>query len=191
MKAVVYIVAALLLVIVAFIVFRILVRRDYQQRGRLTLFTGFLELLVWGLYMSLPYLYNPPQWVLFWSCKAPVGKYVRVIGMVLTVIGLVSAFATMLWFGLRRAFGLQVEGLVQSGLYGVTRNPQLVTGSLMVIGTAMLWPSWYAAGWVVLYGVVGHLMVVTEEDHLREVYGEEYERYCEQIPRYVGLWRRR
>jgi protein-S-isoprenylcysteine O-methyltransferase Ste14 len=32
---------------------------------------------------------------------------------------------------------------------------------------------------------VGHLMVMTEEEHLREVYGEEYERYCERVPRYL------
>jgi protein-S-isoprenylcysteine O-methyltransferase Ste14 len=94
-------------------------------------------------------------------------------------------------FGLRRAFGWQVEGLVRSGLYRVTRNPQLVGGVLMVIGPALLWPSWYALGWVLLYGVVGHLMVMTEEEHLHQVHGEEYERYCEQTPRYLGRWWKR
>jgi protein-S-isoprenylcysteine O-methyltransferase Ste14 len=57
----------------------------------------------------------------------------------------------------------------------------------MVIGCAVLWPSWYALGWVVLYGVIGHVMVLTEEEHLRNVYGEEYTVYCKQIPRYVGI----
>ncbi len=30
-----------------------------------------------------------------------------------------------------------------------------------------------------LYGVVGHVMVMTEEEHLLAVHGEEYARYCQ------------
>ena len=93
-------------------------------------------------------------------------------------------------FGLRRAFGLQVKGLVQSGPYRLTRNPQLVGGLLLVIGVVILWPSCYALGWVVLYGIVAHMMVLSEEEHLLRQYGEEYNRYCSQVPRYLG-WPRR
>jgi protein-S-isoprenylcysteine O-methyltransferase Ste14 len=187
MRVVVYFISAFLLIVIAFAIFRIFVRRDYQRKGRLTLISGFLELLIWGLYMSFPYIYNPAEWVCFWSRDVPVSAPVRVAGLICIAAGLAWAFGTMIWFGLRRAFGLQVNELIQQGLYGVTRNPQLVGGSLLVIGTVVLWPSWYALGWAVLYGVVGHLMVMTEEEHLREVYGEEYERYCEQVPRYLGL----
>ncbi|MBF8295644.1 MAG: hypothetical protein HW389_2189 [Bacteroidetes bacterium] len=28
---------------------------------------------------------------------------------------------------------------------------------------------------------------MTEEEHLRSIYGEEYERYCERVPRYLGF----
>jgi protein-S-isoprenylcysteine O-methyltransferase Ste14 len=96
----------------------------------------------------------------------------------------------MFWFGLRRAFGLEVNALKQTGPYRVTRNPQIVGGSLLVIGSAVLWPSWYALGWAVLYAVVAHMMVFTEEEHLRAVFGQEYELYCERVPRYLGFPRR-
>jgi protein-S-isoprenylcysteine O-methyltransferase Ste14 len=191
MKIVVYFVSTALLIAFAFVVFRVFVRRDYQRNGRLTLRTSLLEPLVWGLYMSFPYLYNPPQWVSFWSREVPVSEPLRIVGVVCIAIGLVLAFGTMLWFGLRRAFGLQVKGLVQSGPYRVMRNPQIVGGSLLVLGSVALWPSWYAVGWVMLYGVVGHVMVVTEEEHLLAVHGEEYARYCQRVPRYVGAWWRR
>ena len=79
--------------------------------------------------------------------------------------------------------------MVQSEPYHVTRNPQLVGGSLLVIGTVVLWPSWYALGWAVLYGIVAHMMVLTEEEHLRDVFGGEYERYCGRVPRYLGILR--
>jgi len=38
--------------------------------------------------------------------------------------------------------------------------------------------------------VLAHLMILSEEEHLRDVFGEEYERYCERVPRYLGLRRR-
>jgi protein-S-isoprenylcysteine O-methyltransferase Ste14 len=187
---VVYFTSAFLLIIIAFTIFRIFVRRDYQRKGQLTLVSSFLELLIWGLYFGFPYIYNPAEWVYFWSRDVPVSAPVRAAGLICITVGLALAFGTMFWFGLRRALGLRVNGLIQRGLYRVTRNPQLVGGSLLVIGTVVLWPSWYALGWAALYGIVGHLMVITEEEHLREVYGEEYERYCERVPRYLGLRRR-
>ena len=163
MKLVVYSIAVLVLIVASLVVFRIFVRRDYQRRGQLTPLASFLELLVWGLYMSFPYLYNPPEWAYFWSPDVPVGAPLRIIGIICIVVGLVSAFGTMLWFGLRRAFGLEVDKLIQIGPYRFTRNPQLVGGALLVFGSSVLWPSWYALGWVVLYGFVAHVMVLTED----------------------------
>lgn len=185
MEIVVYSIAACLLLAAACVVFRVFVRRDYQRKGRLTPLSSFLELLVWGLFMGFPYLYNPPGWAAFWTSELSVATPFRIAGMICIAMGLVSAFGTMVWFGLRRAFGLKVNKLIQSGPYRLSRNPQLVAGSLMVIGTILLWPSWYALGWAVLYGGVAHVMVTTEEEHLRNVFEEEYEKYCERVPRYL------
>ncbi|HVO35000.1 MAG TPA: isoprenylcysteine carboxylmethyltransferase family protein [Gemmatimonadales bacterium] len=191
METAIYLVAAALLIAVAFVVFRVIVRRDYQRKGRATLLTSLLEMLVICLYLSFPYLYNPPQWMSVWSRKVPVSEPLRIVGLVCIASGLVSAFGTMFWFGVRRAFGLQVKGLVQSGPYRVTRNPQLVFFVPVLLGCVVLWPSWHALGWAALYGIVLHPMVVTEEEHLLAVFGEEYARYCRRVPRYVGAWWRR
>ncbi len=181
----VYFMAAVLLLGSALVVFRVVVRRDYQRKGRLTLLSSFLELLVWGLFFGFPSLYNPHGWAVFWSSEVPVPTPFRIAGITCITAGLVSAFGTMIWFGTRRAFGLAVNKLIQSGPYRLSRNPQVVAGSLLVIGTILLWPSWYALGWAGLYGGVAHMMVVTEEEHLREVFEEEYEIYCERVPRYL------
>jgi protein-S-isoprenylcysteine O-methyltransferase Ste14 len=191
MQLFVYLISAFLLVVAAFVIFRIFVRRDYQQKGRLTWFSSFLELLIWGLYMSFPYIYNPPVWVRFWSDHVPVSTLLRMMGVVCIISGLVLAFITMFWFGLRRAFGLEVNELIQAGPYRVTRNPQIVGGFLLVVGSAVLWPSWYAIGWVILYLAISHLMITTEEEHLHQVYGEAYRQFCQQTPRYLGFPRRR
>jgi protein-S-isoprenylcysteine O-methyltransferase Ste14 len=189
MTLAVYLVSLFLLACATWITFRVVVRRDYRRKGRLGLLSGALELLVWGLYMGFPYLYNPPEWARFWSRDVPVGVPLRIVGLILILGGLVLAFGTMLWFGLGRAFGRRVDGLVLAGPYRFTRNPQLVGGSLLVIGSVVLWPSWYALGWAALYGFLAHRMVLTEEEHLGAVYGAEYERYCARVPRYLGLRR--
>ena len=54
MRVMIYLTSAFLLIVIALAIFRIFVRRDYQRRGRLTLVSGLLELLIWGLYMSFP-----------------------------------------------------------------------------------------------------------------------------------------
>jgi protein-S-isoprenylcysteine O-methyltransferase Ste14 len=190
MQLFVYLISALLLLVGAFGAFRVFVRRDYQRKGRLTPGSAFLELLIWGLYMSFPYIYNPADWPGFWSLGTRDRSGLWAIGFVCITVGLILAFITMFWFGLRRAFGLEVSALVETGLYRVTRNPQIVGGSLLVIGSAVQWPSWYALGWVILYGAIAHLMVLTEEEHLLDQHGENYTRYCERVPRYLGFRRR-
>lgn len=187
MVLVVYLISALLLLVAAFVIFRIFVRRDYRQKDRLSWFASFLEFLIWGLYMSFPYVYNPPEWVCFWSPRVPVSTLLRIIGLVCIISGLVLAFITMFWFGLRRAFGLEVNELIRAGPYRITRNPQIVGGFLLVVGSVVLWPSWYATGWVILYLAISHLMITTEEEHLHRVYRETYSQYCQQTPRYLGF----
>lgn len=182
-----YVVAAALLLSAAFIIFRIFVRRDYLRRGRLTLMSTLLETLIWGAYLSLPYLYNPPAWAAFWLPDHAVHPLLRAVGMILIVAGFVFGLIAMAALGFRRSFGLEVNVLQQSGVYALSRNPQIVLFSPLILGVALRWPSWYALGWVALFAAMIHIMVLTEEEHLREAFGEEYVRYCEHVPRYVGF----
>ena len=39
---------------------------------------------------------------------------------------------------------------------------------------------------MLLLAIILHVMIVTEEEHLRAVFGEDYRRYCERVPRYLG-----
>ncbi len=58
----VYLISAFLLLLVSYIVFRVILRRDYLRRGRVSLIPLLLELLVCGLYCNFPYLYLPFDW---------------------------------------------------------------------------------------------------------------------------------
>jgi protein-S-isoprenylcysteine O-methyltransferase Ste14 len=61
----------------------------------------------------------------------------------------------------------------------------MLGGWLMVLGVFVYLPSVYNLGWLLIWAVIGHWMVTTEETHLRRVFGEEYEQYCEETPRYI------
>lgn len=183
MQIVVYFVGALFLLVLAFVVFRVFVLRDYRRRKRLTWFTILLELLIFVLHANFSYLYLPAEWPDM--PPLPDNTLLRYAGLFIIAVGLTVMFAGMVGLGLRRLFGQEVKEVKQTGLYGITRNPQLLAYGLAVIGYAILWPSWYALGWVVLYGAIAHMMVLTEEEHLRDVGGEAYARYCERVPRYL------
>jgi protein-S-isoprenylcysteine O-methyltransferase Ste14 len=181
-----YFVAAFLLLLFAFVTFRVLVRRDYLKRGRLTALSVFLEYAVFFLWGTFTYL----DWLSAASISE-VGPVLRLIAWVLVIVGVGITLIAMARLGIRRLHGLDSKVLEASGLYRVTRNPQIVGSGLAVVGYAMYWPSWHTVGWVVLYLVICHMMVLTEEEHLRSVFGDQYVRYCERIPRYLGLVRQR
>jgi len=180
----VYLLLAFFLLAAAYLVFRRLIRRDYLRKGHLTSLSSYLQLLVFAGLMGFPYLFNPPAWPWFWRLEGTSGFYLQLLGLSVILLGFGVAFGTMAWFGLRRAFGLEVKGLVRLGPYRFTRNPQILGGYLLVIGITIQWPSWYSLGWIILYGLIGHWMILTEEEHLRTLFGEEYKSYSEQVSRY-------
>ncbi len=185
MNPTVYLLLAFLLLLFAYLVFRRLVRRDYQERGHLSPLASILQLLVFLAYFFFPYLYNPAEWAYFWLIDDPATRAYQLIGLILICLGFIVAFGTMAWFGLGKAFGLKIEGITRQGPYKVSRNPQILGGYLLVIGTAVQRPSLYALGWVLMYALIAHWMIITEEEHLSRQFGEEYQRYCSEVPRYL------
>lgn len=190
MRTTLYLILGSFLILFAFIVFRRIVRRDYRLNGQLTVLASSLQLLVFVGYFSFPYLFNPPRWSWFWLLDGPTNPFFQIAGLTLVCLGFLAAFGTMAWFGMRKAFGMSVSGLVQGGPYRITRNPQILGGYLLVLGTALQWPSLYSIGWIILYGIITHWMVLTEEEHLATIFGDEYEQYCGEVPRYLFGGRR-
>ena len=81
------------------------------------------------------------------------------------------------------------EGLVTSGVYGWTRNPQnamliVVYASLAIAADSG--PVYLLAGTMM---AVYALMVLLEEPWLEAHYGEAYRSYCRSVPRFFH-WRR-
>jgi len=89
----------------------------------------------------------------------------------------------MVRLGMLRSVGRGDGKLEQSGLYAISRNPQALACGLYVAGFVLLWPSWYAAGWAILFFILIHAMIRTEEEHLLETHGQKYLDYLRRAPR--------
>ncbi len=176
-----YLFSYILLLSFGLIILRYLVRRDYLKHGKLSPFITFLQALLFFVYGGFPYLYLEKDWP-----AVSVSLFIHVAGVLLVFIGLAFLFFGMFRLGVIRSMGRGTPQLEQSGIYGVSRNPQAIACGLYVIGFLMLWPSWYAVGWAFLYFVLIHMMVLTEEEHLRQIHGRKYQEYCEKVPRYLG-----
>ncbi len=175
-----YFLSAGLVLAVGYVVFRVLVRRDYLRRGRLSRFSPALELAAIGVWAYQGYLNIPADWP-----AIHVGLALRVPGWILFGGGVAVTLFLIVALGIRRSHGFQVDGLRQTGFYGHSRNPQVVAFVIAMIGYGLLWPTWQHGVSVVLVAALMHMMVRTEEEHLLDVFGEEYKQYCERVPRYL------
>jgi len=170
----------------AWLIFRVFVRRDYLQKGSLSGFSTFLEFLIFGGHANLPYLYFDVPWPQL--PPLPENSSQLILGLVIGSLGLLATLGFMSHLGFGTAVGKKPSGLRQTGPYRWSRNPQLLTYGLLLLGCLILYPSWQAAAWLILYGGISHLMVITEEEHLGNLFGEDYQNYSSQVPRYIKLF---
>jgi len=71
--------------------------------------------------------------------------------------------------------------------YQYTRNPQLVGLSTVLFGVLFVVDSIYPAVGIVPVLVWIALLPIAEEPWLEEQFGDEYEAYRREVPRFVGL----
>ena len=85
----------------------------------------------------------------------------------------------------------KATAFVRSGIFAVTRNPMYLGLSLVISGWC--WRLAGASPWIVLpvfVAVVTELQIKVEEQALRRVFGDAYEAYLKEVPRWVGRTRR-
>ena len=125
---------------------------------------GVLALLDWNSFIV-------PDWLRY------------VVGLPLFAGGLLLAFSGVGRLGAYNSAGLKGK-LTTPGLYRYSRNPQYLGDAAGLIGLVLF----SNASLVTLPGLFGALLFIlwpfTEEPWLRARFGADYERYCEQVPRF-------
>jgi protein-S-isoprenylcysteine O-methyltransferase Ste14 len=157
-------------------------RRFWAALGSLAFFIvapgTILGLIPWSL---TQWHIGPP----FFGIEA-----LRWIGVALILLGflpLLSSFARFTWDGLGTPAPIAPPTrLVVTGFYRRVRNPIYVALLVILLGEALLLGDEHVALWGVLFWMFTFaVVVIVEEPSLREQFGEEYESYCRNVPRWL------
>jgi protein-S-isoprenylcysteine O-methyltransferase Ste14 len=78
------------------------------------------------------------------------------------------------------------KNLVMNGLYRFARNPMYVGVFCLIASRAVYFWSFAVVLYLVFVATCFQLFIVLyEEPHLREVFGEQYLEYCKNVPRWI------
>jgi protein-S-isoprenylcysteine O-methyltransferase Ste14 len=77
--------------------------------------------------------------------------------------------------------------LFTGGVYRISRNPMYLGLLMIYAGVALLqWQLWALLLILVPFFVVDRIYIPAEERRMLEVFGEQYERYCKRVMRWLG-----
>lgn len=180
---IIYVLLQLFITSVGYLYYNSYIRKMYLRNKKLPFLIGFSQLLVFlfhGIALYLPYYIFEP-----WSLKN-IDKVHSIIGLITGSIALIIVFGGFINLGIFfKTMGTEPGKLRTRGLYSITRNPQAIGYGLFLISCALIWPSWYIILSIISFGMIIHRMVLTEEIHLQNVFGKDYENYCERTRRYI------
>lgn len=107
------------------------------------------------------------------------GSIEFIIGLIIFLIGITGLVISILNFK-----NAPFDKPITTGLYKVSRNPQIVTVYLIFLGYTLLIGSWLSMI-ILLFSFMGqHFSLLGEERRLTEQYGDLYLEYKKKVPRY-------
>ena len=121
------------------------------------------------------------------------GLFIFIIG-ILIYLWTVTSFllrgkgTPAIWFTKTISFiiGEEPMKMVSSGLYKYTRNPMYIGVVTTVIGQGLFFQSsnvlWYALSLFIIFNIV---VILIEEPHLEEKFGDEYRNYKKKTRRWL------
>ena len=147
--------------------------------------TFFFTVFVPGFWtVALPY----------WLLRRPIHPDLRgagATGWLLIAFGVALYFMCAFWGFAMRGKGTPLpldppKKLVVEGPYRVVRNPMYWAVASVMLGEAAVFHSLLLAEWAIGFFLGTCLFVLfVEEPSLRRKFGEEYEAYCQRVPRWL------
>ena len=104
-----------------------------------------------------------------------IGLSIFALGSVMSVITSVN-FATT-----------PLDEPVTKGVYRISRHPIYFSGFLLYIGIGIAAASWVILLCAILWIVLFHIVLPSEEHFLLEKYGDSYREYMNKTPRWIGF----
>jgi protein-S-isoprenylcysteine O-methyltransferase Ste14 len=159
-------------------------RREFQTRDT---FRPSIVATVWVLYIVHAALTVAAVWLRVWPL--PLSKALSIVaGVALFAAGVAFDLAGVAAFrSFRRMSGLVADRLVTTGAYRFSRNPQNVGLGLAYVGLGLIGRSGYALLLALVFWGIFLAYVPSEEQLLERLYGDQYRRYRQRVPRILGL----
>lgn len=110
------------------------------------------------------------------------GRYA--IGLPIMVLSFGITLRGYRFLGLDNTY-CENDGLVTSGMYAYSRNPQYVTSVLATVGLGIASGSWLTLALAAILFVIYFLFVLNEERWLLQGYGLAFRDYMHTTPRFV------
>lgn len=111
------------------------------------------------------------------------------IGVTLTTIGASVAIIAQLQLGTSWRIGSarKQTALVTAGLFSYSRNPVFLGMILMLLGVTAAIPTAVTISLTATSILAIAVQVRVEEMHLHQILGEQYVKYCTDVPRWIRL----
>jgi protein-S-isoprenylcysteine O-methyltransferase Ste14 len=145
---------------------RLFDRSGWSQQQRAFTITGKLCALIYLILIALAPL--------------KMGSLVFIIGSLLIVLSLIGLVRALFDFK-----NTPLNEPVTRGLYRISRHPQIVMSSLVLLGACIAIGSWLALALLIVSKLMEHLGIVAEEEICLKQYGDAYRTYLERVPRYL------
>lgn len=112
-----------------------------------------------------------------------IGSHVFVIGLVVAALGVIGLAKAL--FDFRNT---PLNEPVTRGMYRISRHPQIVMSSVVLLGACIAIGSWPALIMLAAARVLSHFGILAEEEVCLKQYGDSYRAYMERVPRYFVLF---
>lgn len=102
------------------------------------------------------------------------------IAIPIYLIGLIGLVISMINFR-----DTPPDTLVDTGLYTISRHPQILSLFFLLTGMCLAIGSWSAFFVLLLSRILQHPSILAEEEACLRQYGDSYRQYMEHVPRYL------
>jgi len=113
--------------------------------------------------------------------ESAVHETIEAVGLLLIFLGIIGRLWATLYIGGRKS-----SEVVSGGPYSITRNPLYVFSTVAAAGVGAQMGSILAMiGFGLSCALAFHIVILREEEYLREMLGSPYEAYMVRVPRFI------
>lgn len=131
-------------------------------------------------------------WSIVWS-KGSSNLGLQIAGVAIGIAAVVIFVMATITMKNSWRVGIPEEktSLITNGIYGWSRNPAFVGFDLLYLSVCLMFfniPLLLVSVWA---GVMLHLQILQEEEHMQKMFGEEYAAYCKNVNRCIPWFPRK